>query len=183
MTHLYLIRHAATGLPEYDQLDSSTLSHLGNLQAVKVAQRIAHQTNFVHCVYTSTLRRALETAQLIARTCGAEVQEDAMLDEVDEANMLAKKMDENDLATTLVNRARRRAVGFLKATAQKHHDEDIVIVSHGNIIKAMIAEACEKQSDEVATIAMGNTAVTILSYDQHSDQFTLVLLNDTMHLH
>lgn len=182
MTHLYLIRHAATGIPENQQSDELPLSPLGNLQAVKVAQRIMHQTYFVHYVYTSTLKRALETAQVIARTCDTTIQEDSRLDEVEDIAMFAKNLNEEELAVTLVNRARHRAVGFLKSTAQKHHDEDLVIVSHGNIIKAMIAEVCDKPAQEVAAIAIGNTAVTVLSYDQHRDQFTLVLLNDTMHL-
>lgn len=182
MTQIYLVRHAATGVSEFEQNDLDELSPQGQLQTVKLAHRIQSQVPFLHRIYSSTLVRAVQTAQAIAEVTGAQLEEDPRLDEVEGVEQLKKATDNLALLTTLMQRAQKRVVSFLKDKATKHHGETIIVVTHGNIIKAILNTALEAPDEEIAKMDLGNTSITILSYDNHTDAFTLALLNDTMHL-
>lgn len=182
MTQIYLVRHAATRVPEYEQQDNEPISPLGQLQAVKVANRIKNHAQFVHKIYTSTLTRAIQTAEIIGDIIEATIEESTHLDEVEQMARINTDEEYQQLARSIIEQATIKAIAFLRDIGHKHHDETIVAVTHGNIIKAIVAKACEKSIEEVVTMAIGNSSLTILSYDHNANTFTLVLLNDTMHL-
>jgi probable phosphoglycerate mutase len=83
-TRLYLIRHAQSegNRGEYDGPDDDPpLSAVGREQARRLGQRFARQR--VDALYSSPLRRTLETAQAIAEATGLSVRSAENLREVD----------------------------------------------------------------------------------------------------
>ena len=81
MIEIVLIRHAQ---PDWEPggraVDHPELSAHGRLQAEAVAEALADES-FDHC-YTSTLERAIETAEFIARRLGVRFEQCSWLDEL-----------------------------------------------------------------------------------------------------
>ena len=73
-SHLYLIRHAQSesNTGEASLFSDPGLTQVGQEQARRLAQRLARQG--IDLLYSSPLRRALATAQVIARATGLPVQ-------------------------------------------------------------------------------------------------------------
>ena len=72
-TRLLLVRHGATAATEEDRFSGSSgaeLSDRGRTQVVRLGERLAHQN--ITAIYTSPLSRALDTARIIAASCGLE---------------------------------------------------------------------------------------------------------------
>jgi probable phosphoglycerate mutase len=83
-TRLFLIRHGATALAAEDRFAGSTdvpLSEEGRDQTRRLAERLAREG--VAAIYSSPLRRAVETATLLAAPHRLEVRECAELREID----------------------------------------------------------------------------------------------------
>lgn len=73
VTRLYLVRHGATRLTAEDRFsgaDGADLSEEGRRQAGLLGERLSGEE--LGAVYCSPLSRTVETAQLIARSCGLE---------------------------------------------------------------------------------------------------------------
>lgn len=81
MIEIVLVRHAQ---PDWEPggraVDHPELSAHGRLQAQAVADALADEC-FDHC-YTSTLDRAIETSEFVARTLGVRFQQCSWLDEL-----------------------------------------------------------------------------------------------------
>ena len=72
-TRLLLVRHGATAATEEDRFSGSSgaeLSDGGRTQVVRLGERLAHQN--ITAIYSSPLSRALDTARIIAASCGLE---------------------------------------------------------------------------------------------------------------
>ena len=81
--HLYLIRHGQShvNLPGWDGAVDAGLTELGQRQAERAAAWLAtHLT--INALYTSTMRRAAETAAILAPALGLPVQPDDRLREI-----------------------------------------------------------------------------------------------------
>lgn len=75
VTIFYLVQHAE----KERQLGDPGLTVLGRQQAARTAERLRHVG--IGTVFSSPLRRAHETAQFIAASCGLQIREDARLQE------------------------------------------------------------------------------------------------------
>jgi broad specificity phosphatase PhoE len=74
-TRLYLVRHGATPLTEEDRFSGSTgvdLSDDGRRQAALLGERLSHEE--LTAAYSSPLARTLETARIIATSCGLAIE-------------------------------------------------------------------------------------------------------------
>jgi probable phosphoglycerate mutase len=75
VTRLYLARHGATQLTAEDRFSGAEgveLSDIGRTQAKRLGDRLAPDE--ICAIYSSTLSRAIETAQLIASPCAVTVE-------------------------------------------------------------------------------------------------------------
>ena len=73
ITRLMLVRHGATTATEEDRFSGSSgaeLSDEGRWQAARLGERLSNHK--ITAVYSSPLSRALETARIIAGSCGVE---------------------------------------------------------------------------------------------------------------
>ncbi|KAL0343649.1 UNVERIFIED_CONTAM: Phosphoglycerate mutase-like protein 4 [Sesamum angustifolium] len=94
------------------QLDVD-LSDIGRKQAFAVADRLSREPK-ISAVYSSDLKRALDTAEIIAKSCG-------VLEGGGES----------------FNQLYNRCTSALQSIAKKHRGDRVVVVSHGAAIEAL----------------------------------------------
>ena len=85
MTHILLVRHGQTAWNRSDRFRGRAdvpLDEVGLAQAEATGRRVASQWQ-VNAVYSSTMSRALNTAQAIAGRFGLSVQPHAGLTDID----------------------------------------------------------------------------------------------------
>jgi broad specificity phosphatase PhoE len=160
MTRIHLVRHGETEWNRelrWQGHSDPPLNEQGRDQARRLAAALA-RTPFA-AVYSSDLRRASETAEIVAAALGLPVRVDPALREIDvgswEGFTLAELearfpeavarwqetgdhgWDNGESHEEMLTRA-REAVGSIAA---RHDGEDIIVVSHGGPIRALKALA------------------------------------------
>jgi probable phosphoglycerate mutase len=201
-TDLLLVRHAESEaanegvlFPTQDGHGDPGLSPLGHEQALLLAERLGKAS--VSAVYVSTLRRTHQTAAPLAQRLGLVPLELAELREVFlgewEAGIYRQMAAEShpSFVEHLVTGSwdpipgaerdadlRTRARGALRQIASAHPGEQVVAVTHGGVIGAIVAEATASQRT-MPTI-VDQTSITRLVV--LGDVLVLRSLNDTAHL-
>jgi len=167
---------------------------VGREQAEKVGLRLSKER--VSAIYSSDLSRAYETAQIIANHHQLEIRQDPNLREINFGQWegMSRQIFDGDhedlyqkwLADPMGTRppegenfieVQQRALRSLLAIAEKHQTEDVVVVAHGGLIKAVI---CAYIDGDFWEFPQGNTAVNILEFDRAG--FRFIALNDLTHL-
>lgn len=177
MTSIYLVRHGAT---EWNH-DKRAQGHAdidldaeGHRQAVTVAQELAPLA--IDAVYSSDLKRAVDTARPIAETHGLEVRIDPAFREIDQGDWTGLHVDEikerwPDMwgparhftarpAGESPREVRERALAGLARVVSDVPEGTAVIVSHGGTIRWIAAEALGYNDKRSARIrGLGNGGV------------------------
>jgi broad specificity phosphatase PhoE len=158
VTVLHLVRHGQVDNPQkivYGRQRGWRLSDRGRQEAEGVARHLGGRP--IARVYTSPLERAVQTATVIAGTCGGEVEPrddlvEAMLCSPWEglpwrevkrtrsrewARYLFRPLDVCEVPEDLRALAARMGTA-LRAIATAHADQQVVAVSHGDPLKAGI---------------------------------------------
>ncbi len=151
MTELLLVRHGETAWNAERRWQGHAdppLNERGRAQAEELAERLACER--VDAVYTSDLRRARETADVLAARLGLEPVEDSGLREVDVGEWSGLTYDE--IAERWPGAERwqvgeapeamaERVVAAARRIAAAHPGERVLVVSHGGPIRALFAAA------------------------------------------
>jgi broad specificity phosphatase PhoE len=201
MSKLYILRHGETEWNREQRAQGCSndipLSDVGIKQAEAAAKKLKDEK--IDLIFTSPLKRAFQTAQIIAKYHNIEVER---LKEFMEINfgcwegLSYKEMSEKypevvavwrstphlaqiPNAETLVE-LRERSMGKLNEIIKVHDDKNILIVSHGITCKVMIASLMGIDLGNLHKIRQDNTAINIFEYRNNS--FYTLLLNDTCHL-
>lgn len=188
VTKLLLIRHAYTGVKESLQKPTTPLSPLGKTQAQKLAARLLDSEKKIHIFYSSKLKRAVETTEVLAEVFDSKIKKTESLNEIGvwisptqlHSPKVAPKIYEEELG--LLHRAQDMAAQFLKAVSFEHLGETVGVVTHGNIIRGIIAEVLGAGVETVVRLTVKNASLSILEYDHKGEFFRLTLFNDTSHL-
>lgn len=156
MTVLHLVRHGQVDNPQkivYGRQRGWRLSDRGRQEAEAVARHLGGRP--IARVYTSPLERAVQTATVIAGTCGGEVQpRDDLVEALlcapweglpwrevkrsrsrEWARYLFRPLEVCDVAEDLRALAARMEAA-LRAIAAAHPEQQVVAVSHGDPLKA-----------------------------------------------
>ncbi|KAF5207928.1 Phosphoglycerate mutase-like protein, partial [Thalictrum thalictroides] len=150
------------------QLDGE-LNDFGRQQATKVADRLSKEPK-IAAVYTSDLKRALETAKTIASICcgGLEVVQDMDLRERHLGDLQGLELRKSakvkpEAYQAFVSRRRdqdipgggesidrlyERCTSALERIGQKHIGERVVVVTHGGVLRALHAKGKTSQDPE-----------------------------------
>ena len=194
---LYVVRHGqteenASGIVQGH--NHGTLSSLGIEQSKLLATRL-REIQF-DAIYTSDLRRALETAQSIAQFQHTRVEQNVLLRERNGGVFQGRPLAELGLAEQQSGLSKAdftppngesyrdlqaRVILFLNGLKVHDQHETLLIVSHGRWIRMLLALAMNLEIGESLSIKQLNTCVNLLSYDRNSG-FTVHLLNCTEHL-
>ena len=122
-TRLILVRHGAVSYSGRVGGADDSLNTLGELQTQALARRLAERN--IAAIYTSPLRRAAHTSEILAQFLGAPVREDARLLE----------FDAGESRETF----RKRALAAADEIVFSHTGQEAVAVSHSDTISALIA--------------------------------------------
>ena len=199
-TSIILVRHGESAWNRdgrYQGRIDIELSPLGRDQVALVGQRLAGLQ--LSAIYSSPLRRAMDTARAIAAFHRLEIVPEEEITEIDHgvwSGLLRNEIQEQftedletwinkptllrvDGAETLHEVAERahRSVGNI---VQKHPGDTIVVVSHDLVIKVIMALAMGMDLDRVWFIKLDNASVSELEYGERGVR--LVSLNDVCHL-
>jgi len=203
MTTLTLVRHGESVWNSERRIQGSLdpeLSSRGRQQAgLLVAHLGVHLSAGVAAVYTSPLRRAAQTAARIAEACRLPAIADPELREMFLGELEGKTVGEIQAAFPGfyerwiedpvafpapggedLKAFERRVVGAVERLQANHDGADLVVVSHGGVIKAIICHALGLDIRHLFRLKQDNTAVNRIQLDGASRR--VLLLNDTCHL-
>jgi len=190
ITHLCLVRHGeslwnAEGRVQ-GQLDPD-LSPLGERQAKALAARLSREP--WDRLYASDLRRALATAEAIARRTGLEVHRLVELRErhmgrlegllAGEARALYPDWDDPVVGRESLAAFTERAVAVCRRLITAHPGERLLVVTHGGLIKQYLNHL------NFGDWLIDNTGITRLEWTEEGGiplRCRLICVNDTGHI-
>ncbi|MFQ5613861.1 MAG: MSMEG_4193 family putative phosphomutase [Anaerolineae bacterium] len=199
-TVVLLIRHGQNDWVGKNKLAGWTpgvrLNKLGRAQAAATGQRLASED--IAAVYSSPLERTVETAQAIAQPHKLKVQFQKMLGEVDYGQWTGKsiaklsKTDAWPVVQFYPSAARfpggeslfemqARAVQEINRLVEAHPGQTIVIVSHADLIKSVIAHYLGTHLDLFQRIVVSPASITRVAFLKMGPR--IITVNDTGHLH
>jgi probable phosphoglycerate mutase len=170
------------------------LNALGRMQAESLAERLPR----VDALYSSPIQRAVETAGAIGIRQGMEAR---ILEEVAEFEFgawtgLEFEQLKNDPRWHEFNYARdlarapggesmsevqQRAVDAMRKAARKHDGETVAVVTHGDVIRALILYAAGTTIRNYWRFTVGAASITELAWGAESDE-RIIRINDCAHL-
>lgn len=176
------------------QLTHYGLTPLGREQAEAAGRRLAGLE--IDALYSSHLRRARETADIVAAHTGHEVIELPDLQEYGFGEAQGLTWDEVRERFDVVGRAwgrgripgeegsaafRERVAHQIGGLAERHRDGTAVAVLHGGVLGAIVGRICGLGDGEYAQIFTANCGITEVGVAQDG-RLALRSLNDTCHL-
>ena len=203
MTKLYLARHGETIWNKEERVQGKIdieLSDLGIKQAELLGKRIVQQG--IDVIYSSSLKRARATADVIGSLCSKAINESVEIQEISlgpwegmtMADIKTKYEDAfriyiedpanfslpgAETLVELINRTRREIIRIINA----HKNEKVLLVSHGVTIKAAIITMLGLDISHYRKFKTSNASLTILDFqDGNLEKAVLELHNDVSHL-
>lgn len=200
-TTLFLVRHGETQwniLGKFQGCKDIDLSQEGIFQANLLRERVENSFDYI---YTSPLKRAKDTANIICSNMNIKPETELALREINfgewegltikeikelyPENFMRWRTDEavgpicgGDLSLKMASiRAKEAILRIIK----EHKDKRIMIVCHGGIIKAALIGLFDLKMTMYHKIALGNTSISKLTFDDNFNP-AIVTLNDTSHL-
>jgi broad specificity phosphatase PhoE len=193
-TELHLVRHGHNGEGEDlpDGNHDGRLTELGRAQSALLGRRLAGAGAGYAEIRHSTLPRAVETAEVLARYLpGVPVVPDDLLREClpsrpDPAVLAPAHREffegwERDLPAALVEGPRRAARAVEALSAVGAEDRRVLLVTHGNLIRWFTAAALGAPPHAWLSMQDDHAALTVLRYRADRSP-VLVRYNDAGHL-
>ena len=198
---LILVRHGQTTMNR-DRIiqgcgSDSGLSQRGREQAERTASLLGQQK--IDAIYSSPLKRAVDTAQAIAQACQLGVNVAPGLKEIDAGELEGVSLDNMEEQhmepwrewmrgnTSLLlpggeslEELQRRAWNEIERMMERHRDETIVVVSHLMVTVAIICRAIEIDLRHALRLKQDSAAISIVEISAQGN--SLLLFNDTCHL-
>jgi len=150
-------------------------------------------------LYSSDLKRAVETAEIIAEKLGFQVVYDARLRERNIGSWQGLTQDEmrhwypdeyqqlmNDRAGYAMpggesrNQVKERMAAAFNEYLKEAKGETIGILSHSSAIRALLSQWIDEE--HLVSTDVGNTSVTTIARDNENSQWHIVASNDLTHL-
>jgi broad specificity phosphatase PhoE len=197
-----LIRHGeselnSAGIFQGGHLDPS-LSPLGRRQAQSLGERLRSED--LKAIYSSPLKRTMETAEEIGKVCGLGFQSILNLHEFDYGDFTGQPI--NETTTGELNKiiahwksgeidfsvpggespatAQMRAMPVIQSLIEKHFADAVAIVAHAQINRIILASLLGIGLSRHREIHQNNAAASILEIN--GVQITPIIINDTSHL-
>lgn len=201
MIKLLLVRHGETLWNKQRRIQGGgsdiDLSEVGKKQVERLALSLRRIE--VGAVYSSPLRRALDTAEIIASHHHLQVEVDSNLREIEAGEMEGVSLDAvgTNFSQFLIQwqhlagsgrlpggeslaDLRNRAWSAIQHITYKQEQKVIVVVSHYFVILTTICQALGLPLSHLARFRINVSSLSILDFDDGHP--CLVTLNDTCHL-
>jgi broad specificity phosphatase PhoE len=167
MTTLLLARHGETDWNRELRIQGSSdieLNDLGRAQARALAQELEHVD--LDAIYTSDLRRARATAEVVAASHGLDVQLDSRLRERSFGSWegltredVAALPDGSQHDGETDDQVRERVLEAVQAIADIHPGQQVLVVSHGGALNTLWHHALGERVERWANCAVYKLAV------------------------
>lgn len=174
---LHLVRHGESewnvaGRVQGQSASAGSLTATGRAQAARAAALLAGTR--ARAIVTSDLRRARDTAVILAETLGLPVQRDPALREQNLGELEGRAFAEGTVQETideLWRNPERRPPGGesilemyerIHATLDRCAGQDLILVTHGGPVRVATTTADPRRGQPVPRVAVGNAAVTSL---------------------
>jgi probable phosphoglycerate mutase len=190
VTRIGIIRHGTTAWNKEGRAQGSSdipIDQEGLAQALALGKRLSEET--WDYIYSSSLLRAKQTAEIVGEQTGLiNIYYDARLREIgggqiegttEKERVLkwGKNWRELDLGIESEISGTSRALSFIEEVANKHSNKNILIVSHGSLIRHLLKGLIPNvNTDE----HLKNTSLTRLK--QTSNIWDCELYNCTIHI-
>lgn len=182
MTTIILVRHGENEWVKQHRLagwlPDVHLNENGRLQAADAAERLAHLP--IAAVYSSPVERCMETAVYIADSLQLPIQQVEAIGEVRYGKWEGKKIEKlakKPLWKTVQHYPSRmrfpkgetlravqfRAIEALETLSKQHVDDTIVVVSHADLIKLVVAHYSGTHIDLFQRIIISPASISVLS--------------------
>jgi broad specificity phosphatase PhoE len=198
---LLLIRHGETPWNREKRVQGCRsdieLGQKGREQAEKIALSLRKQR--VDALYSSPLKRAVDTAKAIAQACGLEVKVAYELREIDAGELEGlsqeelkmryeefwKEWRESDPSFPLpggesLEGLQRRAWGEIERIMERHPKETVAVVGHLLANLAIICRALGLDLSHMGRLRQDSAAINVLEITGQGS--SLLQFNDTCHL-
>ena len=199
MTNIYLTRHGKTLWNLEKRLQGSGDSELteeGINQAIELGEEISKMD--IDVIYTSPIKRAYRTAKEIKANLNINVVSDDRLKEINFGEYEGSTEEEllelglgKEIAEIFNGNMKVQAPGgeslaelynrvkdFLDELLVLEKDKNILIVTHGTTLKAIVTYF--RKSEEFYNVIMGQATLTKISCE--NDDFKFEYINDDSHL-
>jgi probable phosphoglycerate mutase len=187
-----LLRHGETALnaARVMQPAATPLSERGQAQARAVARRLA-QRGGIAAIVSSDLPRAWLTAEAVAVALALPIRPSALLQERNFGALRGRPYDSLGFDPLRMQEAPPQgesAAAFVQRVQQafddmllQHQglDGDLLVVTHGLLIRTLLAASLQLGVDVVGELHLGNTSLSIFDA---APPYALQLLNCTRHL-
>lgn len=199
-TRVVLLRHGETEWNRVERFRGRIdveLNQMGQRQALAVARRLSAWQ--IEAIYSSPMKRALQTAQPVAEACGLDVAILEGINDVDygawaglsaeEARAQYPEVYGNWAHTPLLTQCpqgenlrqvQTRSWTALEETCSAHEGGAILLVSHVVVNRVLICAALGLVDDAFWKIGQDNAAISVL--EGANGHYRVLLLNDTCHL-
>jgi broad specificity phosphatase PhoE len=198
---LILVRHGETEWNKQRRIQGSRSDTRLSQEGLKEADRLAAalRTERIDAIYSSPLKRAAETAQIIAEACRLRVQLFDELKEIDvgeldglfERELTGRYQDawkglrEGNASAPLpggesLQDVQKRTSWAVDRILERHIDGTVVVVGHLLANLAIVCQVLGMDLGQVIQLRQAPASMTILDMTTRGN--SLVLLNDTCHL-
>ena len=194
---LFLCRHGRTehndnGIVQ-GQMDSQ-INGKGREQAKKLRDRLAE--NDISKIYSSSMTRAIETAEIVAEPYNTELEKTEDLKEVARAEFEGERFE--DLIEEItrsetedylwkpeggesLEELKERGTRFLNSIREKHEEEKIVLISHGGTISSILLGILGHSARNSYRIRQENCSINRLTW-KSNEGWSIHSVNHTSHL-
>jgi probable phosphoglycerate mutase len=197
MTYVLLVRHGQNDWVNKNRLAGWTpgvhLNEEGRKQVKELAERLANQP--IKAIYSSPLERCMETAVAVAQPHDLPINELEAVGEVRYGDWEGKKIKKlaKEKAWFAVQHypsrfrfpngesfieVQHRAVDAIESLSIQHKKEMIVIVSHADLIKLVLAHYLGTHLDLFQRIGLSPASLSVLALGENS-VMRVVRVNDT----
>ena len=199
-TRIYLIRHGEStwnAQRRWQGVADSPLSDAGRAEAILLADAL-HAVP-LQAVYCSPLRRAVDTAAVVAavhrldvipvadlREIAFGVWESLLATEVEQRfGALLKEWWERPDQVQIpgaepLEAARARVVAAIHGIVARYEDGQVAVVAHGGVNKLLVLTLLDAPLSSYWRMRQDNACVNIVEFD--GDRGRVLVLNDTTHL-
>ncbi len=200
MTRVILVRHGQTEWNRVERFRGRVdlaLNQTGLAQARALAERLADWP--IAAIYSSPLRRAVQTAQPVAERLGLTVQLLPGIVDINYGDWQAKTpaqvaeaypdlyrrwLEEPHLVRfpngESLDEVRDRAMAALREVVARHDGQAILLVAHQVVNRVLVCAMLGLDNSHFWRIRQDNGCINV--FDHQDGLFTAVLINDTCHL-
>lgn len=197
---LYLVRHGQTEWNSEKRFRGKIdldLNEQGKKEALLLSKQFKHIK--ADLIYSSPLKRALQTSKFISDVCGGKILIDNDLRDMDFGNWEGKSLSEVEKTYMKLyqkwlisphkvvipngeslSNVRDRVYCFLRKISKIGEEKVIIIVSHRVVLKLMVLLLLGLKEKEFFKINISNCSITL--FQIINGKVRLELFNDTCHL-